>query len=343
MRSAPVPELLDGAGSMLAPELVTSQLPVVRGAQIAGLGAALPPRVVINDEVGPPAGVDDAWIVRRTGISSRRHAEPGARLSDLAAQAARAALEEAGVDGADVDLVLVATITGDRLTPSTAPLVADAISAGRAGAIDVGAACTGFVSALSLATAMIEAGRSQSALVVGAEILSRHVDPADRRTAPIFADGAGAVLLECSGRAAIGPVTLGADGSSAELIVAPRDTGLISMDGPEVFRHAVARMAQATTEACAASGARIDDVDLFVFHQANARILGALAERLRLPEERVVNAIGEIGNTSAASIPLALAQARDDGRLGDGTRVLLAAFGAGLTWGATLVTWGRDV
>ena len=161
MRSAPVPELLDGAGSMLAPELVTSQLPVVRGAQIAGLGAALPPRVVINDEVGPPAGVDDAWIVRRTGISSRRHAEPGARLSDLAAQAARAALEEAGVDGADVDLVLVATITGDRLTPSTAPLVADAISAGRAGAIDVGAACTGFVSALSLATAMIEAGRDR--------------------------------------------------------------------------------------------------------------------------------------------------------------------------------------
>ena len=328
--------------SASAPELLPVQRPVGCGAQIAGLGAALPARVVTNTQVGPPAGVDDAWIVRRTGIRSRRHAEPGDRLSDLAAVAASGALGDAGAIGADVDLVLLATVTGDQLTPATSPLVAEAIGAHRAGAIDVGAACTGFISAISLGTAMIEAGRAERVLVIGAEILSRHIDAADRRTAPIFADGAGAVLLEGSDRAAIGPVTLGADGANAGLIVAPRDTGMISIDGPEVFRHAVARMAQATENACSMAGETLSDVDLFVFHQANARILIALTERLGVDSERVVNAIADIGNTSAASIPLALAHARDHGRLTDGSRVLLGAFGAGLTWGATLVTWGRD-
>lgn len=331
MRSAPAPELLE------------VERPVARGAQIAGLGAALPSRVVSNDQVGPPAGVDDAWIVRRTGISSRRHAAPSDRLSDLATGAARNALADAGVDGSEVDLVLVATLTSDQMTPTASPAVAEAIGASGAGAIDVGAACTGFVSALSLGAAMIEVGRAQHVIVIGAEILSRHLDPGDRRTAPIFADGAGAVLLEASERAAIGPVMLGADGACADLIVAPRDTGLISMDGPEVFRHAVTRMGEAAVAACAQAGATLADVDLFVFHQANARILSTLAERLDLPQDRVVNSIGEIGNTSAASIPLALAHARDEGRLVDGMRVLLCAFGAGLTWGATLITWGRDV
>ena len=252
------------------------------------------------------------------------------------------ALNDARVDAAELELVLVATCTGDRITPGTSPTVAAEIGAARAGAIDIDAACTGFVSALALGSALIEAGRAQRLLVIGAEILSRHTDPSDRRTAPIFGDGAGAVVLEGCGRAAIGPVVLGSDGSGADLIFAPRDTGFISMDGPEVFRHAVARMGEAASEACVRADATLADVDLFVFHQANARILQALSERYELPPERVVNAIGELGNTSAASIPLALAKARDEGRLADGARVLLAAFGAGLTWGATLIEWGRD-
>jgi 3-oxoacyl-[acyl-carrier-protein] synthase-3 len=312
------------------------------GAQVAGLGIALPARVVPNDEIGSRAGIDDAWIVRRTGISRRHHAEPGDRLSDLAAEAALAALADANVAAEELDLILVATCSGDTLTPGTSPLVAAAIGADRAGALDVDAACAGFVSALALGTAMIEARRARRVLVIGAEILSRHTDFTDRRTAALFGDGAGAIVLEGAGRAAVGPVTLGADGEAAELIVAPRETGLIVMDGPEVFRHAVARMGAAAREACLLAGATLDDVDLFVFHQANARILAALSEQLELPPERVVNAIGELGNTSAASVPLALAQARDEGRLADGSRVLLAAFGAGLTWAATLVTWGRD-
>lgn len=310
------------------------------GVAFLGLGTALPPDVVGNARVAAAAGVDPEWIVKRTGIRRRRWAAPGDRLHDLAARAARDALDDGGVTAQERDLILFATCTADEIIPHASSLLADALGATRAGAMDIGAACTGFLSALSLATAMIETGRAARILIVGAEILSRHLDPADRRTAALFGDGAGAVVLGSAGTSAIGPIVLGCDGAYGPALHAERGDGLIQMDGPEVFRHAVARMGLAAQEACALDGLSLADIDLFVFHQANARILQALIERHDLDPARVVSAIGEIGNTSAASIPLALGAARDSGQLRPGRRVLLAAFGAGFTWGATTVTWG---
>ena len=311
-------------------------------AGIVGLGGALPERVVPNDEISPAIGVDHDWIVRRTGIRERRYARPEAPLAELAAQAAHAALADAGLAGAQIDLVLVASCSQDSIMPNAAPQVAHAIGASAAGAFDVGSACTGFVAALAAARGMLLTGASRHALVIGAEIMSRHVDPADRNTAALFGDGAGAVVLSAGAAGAIGPVVLGADGSHADLIVADPGTALLAMDGHETFKQAVRRLAQATNEACDAAAIAISDVDLFVYHQANTRILAALAERLGIDPARVVDAIASLGNTSAASVPLALAQARDDGRLTPGMRVVLAAAGSGFTWGATVVEWGRS-
>ena len=328
--------------SLSQPELILAQPAVRVGAAACGLGAALPERLVGNDEATSRLGVDAAWVERRTGIRTRHWAAPGDHLHDLAADAGRRALADAGVAAADLDLVLVATVTADQVTPACAPLVAAALRAERAGALDVGAACTGFVSALGLGAAMIEAGRATRVLVIGAEILSRHLDPEDRQTTVIFGDGAGAVVLEAEAGAHIGPVILGADGALGNLITAPRDTGFIQMDGHAVFVEAVRRMSEASLAACAAADVALADLDLYVFHQANARILGSLIERLDLPADRVVSAIAGTGNTSAASIPLALNHAREAGQLQPGSRVLLAAFGAGVTWAATVITWGRD-
>jgi len=313
-----------------------------RGVALLGLGAALPERVVPNAEISASIGVDEQWIVKRTGIRERRWAPADAHLHELAARAGAVALADAGLDATELDLVLVATCTADKIIPNTAPLVAEALGAAHCGAIDLGAACTGFVSGLSLAAAAIEAGRARHVLVIGAEILSRHLDPADPKVAAIFGDGAGATVLGAAAGSAIGPVVLGCDGTLGGILYADRADGYIRMDGPEVFRHAVDRMAAASLEACAREGAEIHELDLLVFHQANARILQALVERLALDPARVVAAIGEHGNTSAASIPLALDAARRDGLLRDGASVLLAAFGAGLTWGATVVHWGSD-
>jgi 3-oxoacyl-[acyl-carrier-protein] synthase-3 len=299
---------------------------------VAGLGVALPAAVVQSHEIAERLGTDPDWITTRTGIEERRVAAVGERLSDLAADAARAALADAQVDATEVDLVLVATCSPDELVAPAAAQVAHALGS-NAGAIDLGAACTGFVSGLGLAAAAIEAGRAQCVLLIGAEILSRLTDPDDRGTAALFGDGAGAVVL--TGSEGIGPVVLGSDGGHASKLKVPRLTGKVEMDGQEVFRHAVDRMSQVAQDV----GGDLDGIDLFVFHQANARILQALSRRLKLPEAKVVNAITRLGNTSAASIPLALAQARDEGRLQRGDRVLLAAFGAGFTWGGTVITW----
>ncbi len=311
-------------------------------AGIVGLGGALPERVVPNDEISPAIGVDHDWIVRRTGIRERRYARRDAPLAELAVQAARAALADAGLEGEQVDLVLVASCSQDSIMPNAAPQVAHAIGARAAGAFDVGSACTGFVAALAAARGMLLSGASRHALVIGAEIMSRHVDPADRNTAALFGDGAGAVVVSAGAAGEIGPVVLGADGAHAGLIVADPATALMRMDGHETFKQAVRRLAQATRDACDAASVAIAGVDLFVFHQANTRILAALAERLEIDPARVVDAIGSLGNTSAASVPLALAQARDDGRLAPGMRVVLAAAGSGFTWGATVVEWGRS-
>jgi 3-oxoacyl-[acyl-carrier-protein] synthase-3 len=311
----------------------------LRHAGIAGLGAALPEQRVASDTIAERIGVPSGWLERRTGIASRRRAAPGERLTDLAAAAGRAALADAEIAPEAIDTVLVATLSADELTPNAAPQVAYALGSAAA-AVDIGAACTGFVSGLTLAAGLIESSRAANVLVIGAEILSRHTDPDDRSTAGLFGDGAGAVVLAPRASGGIGPAVLGSDGSAAPFIFAPRDTGLIRMDGHETFKRAVTTLATNAAEAVAAAGLTLDDVDLFVLHQANGRILTAVAETLGLAPERVLNVIAEAGNTSAASIPLALAQARAQGRIADGDRLLLGAVGAGFTWGATVVDWG---
>ncbi len=320
-------------------ESVAAVLPL--GAAIASVGISLPETVVANAEIAPRIGVTDDWIVRRTGIRTRRLAAPDERLVTHASNAAAAALKRAGVTAGEVDLVLVATTTPDEVMPNAAPQVAHELGATRAGAFDIGAACSGFLSALAVGAAQIESGRVQTAVVIGADLMSRITDPADRATAAVFADGAGAVVLQATAQdSRIGPIVLGADGAGADHIIVPRENGTIQMRGHETFREAVARLSRATVQAARAAGVKLEDVDLFVYHQANGRILSAVAERLSLPAERVVDCISEHGNTSAATLPLALEHAQRDGRLQTGHRVLLGAFGAGFTWGATVVQWG---
>lgn len=320
--------------ALLAPErpAVAPRL----GAAIAGLGATLPAQAVPTAAIAARLGVEPEWVVSRTGIEERRHVAAGETLTGLAVRAGAAALEDAGVDAVDVDLVLVATVSADDLLPGAAALVAGELGCPAAGVMDVNAACTGFLSALGLAAAQVESGRACQVLVIGAEVLSRMTDPDDRRTAALFGDGAGAVVVgsAAAGAGAIGPIRLGAE-PHRDLLFASRERGLIEMEGGEVFRHAVARMTEATRAVCD----DLDAIELFVYHQANARILRAVAGRLGVPGAKVVNAIAAHGNTSAASIPLALHAARADGRLMPGARVLIGAFGAGFTWGAGVVTW----
>ena len=318
-----------------------SAAPALRRAGIAGLGTALPDNVVPSDAIAERIGVPSGWLERRTGIHARRHAAPEARLTVLAADAGRAALADADVDPAVIDLVLVATVAADEITPNAAPQVAYELGATSAGAMDIGAACTGFISALTVGSGLIESGRAEHVLVIGAEIMSRYVDPTDRSTAGLFGDGAGAVVLVPSeSDSLVGQTVLGADGSAAPYIIAPRDTAIVRMDGHETFKRAVATLATNARETVAANGLELDDIGLFVLHQANGRILSAVCEALGVGSERMLDAIAELGNTSAASIPLALADARERGLLRSGDRVLLGAVGAGFTWGATIVEWG---
>jgi 3-oxoacyl-[acyl-carrier-protein] synthase III len=309
---------------------------------ILSVADAVPAGKLTTAELAERLGVSEDWIVSRTGIRSRPVAAPDERLSEFAARAGSAALSRAEVDPADVDLVLVATLTQDELMPNAAPIVAHAVGADRAGAIDLGAACTGFLSGLSLAAAQIETGRAERVLLIGADFTTRIVDWEDKRTAPLFGDGVGAVVVgpavgELGG---IGPIVLGADGSGAPAIHIDHAERKLRMDGPEVYRHAVARMGEATTAAVEAAGLTLEDIDLFVYHQANGRILRALAEKLQLQPERVVDVIENLGNSSAATLPLGLAASEREGRLRPGARVLLSAFGAGFTWGAGVIEWG---
>jgi 3-oxoacyl-[acyl-carrier-protein] synthase-3 len=314
--------------------------PAQRTASVLGLGHYLPAEVVPNEPIAERIGVDDDWIVKRTGIRSRRRAAPDERLSHLATHAARAALTDAGVDPIDVDLVLVATLSQDELTPNAAPLVAHALGAERAGAIDLGAACSGWLSGLSLAAAQVETGRASRVLLIGAEVLTRLTNYDDRKTAALWGDGAGAVLLGADGDGAVGPVALSADGGLADVIVASHEDRKLRVEGHETFQSAVRLLSESTVTAAARAGLELQDIDLFVYHQANGRILRAVAERLDLPPAKVADYIGEVGNTSAASIPLTLGLLREDGRLRAGQRVLVAAIGAGFTWGAGIIEWG---
>lgn len=312
-------------------------------AAIHSIAMEVPPGRLTSAELADRLGLSEEWIVSRTGVRERPIAAPEERLSDYAARVAAAALKRAGVDPADVDLVVVGTMTQDELTPNTAPLVAHAIGAHSAGAFDVGAACTAWLSGVAIAAAEIETGRSHWVLVIGADFISRINNWEDRKTAPLFADGAGAALFgpATSEYGAIGPIVLGSDGSDvAHAITVNHSDRTLQLDGPEVYRHAIARMAESATAAVERAGLTLGDIDLFMFHQANARITRALGERLGLDPERVVDCIERLGNSSAATLPLGLAVAERDGRLHPGDRVLLGAFGAGFTFGGGVIEWG---
>jgi 3-oxoacyl-[acyl-carrier-protein] synthase III len=309
-------------------------------AGVFGVGAALPERVVTNHDIVEHLDTSDEWIVRRTGIRERRVIADDQPLSELATLACARALDDAGRTADEVDQIIVSTITPDRLTPGVAPYVARALGAERASAVDVNAACAGFIYALDQAAAQIESGRARVVLVCGAEALSRITDHGDRGTAMLFGDGAGAVVV-AGGDLEIGcgGFVLGTDASQADMLYAERDNPMLRMEGREVYRHAIRRMVAATGEAIERAGLTIDDIDLFVAHQANVRILQATANELGLPREKLMVNIDRVANTSSASIPLALAEAERDGRLKPGAIVALSAFGAGFVWGSGVVSW----
>lgn len=333
-----MPELL-----ATGPRLERSSARALGGVAIGAVGVAVPTEVRTNEPIAARLGVAEDWIVARTGVRERRIAAPEEGVVDLAAEAASRSLKAAAVAPQSVDLVLVATMSHDQLTPAAAPLVAERIGAKRAGAIDLNAACAGFVSAIALGVAQVESRRAQCVLVIGADVMSRLIDPDDRATAALFGDGAGAVLLhatEAPGR--IGPVVLGSDGTRSDLVTASRGEAIMRMKGPDTFRQAVDRLSEATLAAAAADGVTLDEIDVFVYHQANTRILEAVGERLGLDPRRVVDCIARCGNTSAATVPIALGEAAETGMLFDGARVLMAAFGGGLAWAATVAEWGLD-
>ena len=311
-------------------------------AGIIGLGVSLPDVMVANERISARIGVDGEWIERRTGIRSRRHAPADLSLTELATRSAHAALRDAGVSGSELDLVLLATVSQETPMPNLAPQVATAVGAAGAGAFDLGAACGGFIAGLATAAAFIESGRAAQVLLVAADTLSRQVDPHDRRTAALFGDGAGAVVLQAAADGGISAIELGSDGSAAQLIANDPQSGFIQMDGHSTFRAAVTRMEEATLAILHRDELDPADVDVYVFHQANARITKSLAQRLGLPDAKVVDCIAELGNTSAASVPLALEHARRDGRLAPDSRVVVCAVGSGLIWGAALLRWGAS-
>ncbi len=327
----------------------------MRRARIAGTGMAVPSRVLTNADLERMVDTTDEWITTRTGIKERRIAAPDEKLSDFALPACRRALEMAGIPGSEVDLVLCATVTPDQPFPATACLIQNAIGAPKAPAFDLSAACTGFVYGLGIASQFIESGSARTALVVGGEILSKIVDWKDRATCVLFGDGAGAVVLRADEQEDRGvlAVAMHADGSLGDLIERPGggssnppsqrnlDLGLdfIKMKGNETFKVAVRSLAQVSQQALGAAGLGPQDVDWFIPHQANRRIIDAIGERLAIRDGRTVVNIERYGNTSAASVPIALDELNRAGRIGDGDVVLMSAFGSGLTWGACVARW----
>ena len=321
---------------------------------ITGLGSYLPEQMVTNEDFAQRLDTSDEWIRTRTGIRERHYAAPDEATSDLATAAGRAALHDAGLTADDVDVIIVATTTPDHPVPATAPIVAARL--GRTcTAFDLNAACSGFVYGLQVGAGMAAGG--STVLLIGAETLTRYVDPDDRSIAVLFGDGAGAVVLQRDDAATIGPFDLGSDGSELEIlwmraggsrepfdpIAHAEASSRMSMRGGDVYRHAVTRMTSSSQIVLEAAGVTIDDIDLMVGHQANLRILEAVGQRLGVPADRCHVTVDRHGNTSAASIPLALDDARQQGLLDPGARLLLTAFGGGLTWGSCVLTWSGTV
>ncbi|GHE15892.1 beta-ketoacyl-ACP synthase III [Streptomyces alanosinicus] len=328
-------------------------------AVVAGLGSWLPPRTVSNEQLCARVGGSAQWIEQRVGVRRRHVVSPGEATCDLAVRAGGRVLRAAG--GAGVDAVVLATTSPDRLCPATAPEVASRLGCGPVLAFDVSAACSGFLYGLAVCAGLVSAGLATRVLFIGAEAFTTLVNPLDRTTAAVFGDGAGAVLLRggtLDEPGALGPFVLGSDGARSDLLAVPAGgsrqrsrCGLghdghvpdadwyLAMAGPALFRQAVVRMAESSRTALDRAGWSLSDVDVFVGHQANLRILDAVSERLGIPHERVAVNIGRVANTLTASVPLALVDAVVEGRLRPGHRVLLCAFGAGPTWGATTLVW----
>jgi 3-oxoacyl-[acyl-carrier-protein] synthase-3 len=314
---------------------------------ITGLGAYAPERVITNADLSEMVDTSDEWIMERTGIRERRIAADSQALSDISLPAAQQALEQAGIDGADVDLLVVATVTPDMMFPSTSAILADQLGAKDAAAYDLSAGCTGFMYAVAQAYGMVAVGLSRRALVVGGDVLSRILDWTDRSTVVLFGDGAGAVVLEPADEAGFLAFELGADGAGGEHLWLPGSGSrrfddperFVKMNGREVFKFATRVLVQSAEAVLEQSGTNLEDVDVYVPHQANVRIIDHATKKLGIPSERVVINVDRYGNTSSGSIPLALAEAQADGRLQQGSLVLMTGMGAGLTWGSALMRW----
>jgi 3-oxoacyl-[acyl-carrier-protein] synthase III len=316
---------------------------------ITGLGAYAPQRVLTNDELSTIVDTSDEWIMERTGIRERRIAAPEEALTDLALPAARAALAQAGVEPREIDLLLCATVTPDMMFPTSSALLADTLGAEDAAAYDLLAGCTGFMYALAQAYGMIAAGLADRALVVGGDVLSRILDWTDRSTLVLFGDGAGAVVLEKVDGGGFLGFELGADGGGGVHLSLPGSgsrrmedatrNGYVHMNGREVFKFATRVLVSSAQKVLDECAVKVEDVDVYVPHQANVRIMDHAAQKLGIPRERMVVNVDRFGNTSSGSIPLALADAQEEGRLKKGDLVLMTGMGAGLTWGSALMEW----
>ena len=316
-------------------------------ATITGLGAYAPERVITNDELSQLVETSDEWIIERTGIRERRIAADEQALSDICLPAAQEALGQADLQGKDLDLIVVATVTPDMMFPSTSALLADRLGAADAAAYDLSAGCTGFMYAVAQAYGMVAAGLAHRALVVGGDVLSRILDWSDRSTVVLFGDGAGAVVLEPSAEPGFLAFELGADGGGGEHLWLPGSGSrlftepdrFVKMNGREVFKFATRVLVDSAQAVLDQQGMRVEDVDVYVPHQANVRIIDHATKKLGIPSDRVVINVDRYGNTSSGSIPLALAEAQADGRLRAGSLVLMTGMGAGLTWGSALMRW----
>ncbi len=314
---------------------------------ITGLGTHVPDRVMTNDELAKIVDTSDEWIRERTGIRERHVAGPDEALTDVALPAARAALADAGVDPAEVDLLVCATVTPDMMFPTSSALLADTLGMPNAAAYDLLAGCTGFVYALAQAYGMVASGLSRRALVIGGDVLSKILDWGDRSTLVLFGDGAGAVVLEPVGHGGFLGFELGADGGGGEHLWLPGSgsrhfddpNSYVKMNGREVFKFATRVLVYSAEQILGECGKTVEDVDVYIPHQANKRIIDYAADKLGIPEEKTVVNVDRFGNTSSGSIPLALTDARAEGRLRDGALVLMTGMGAGLTWGSALMEW----
>ena len=314
---------------------------------ITGLGIHVPERVVTNDDLAQVVETSDEWIRERTGIRERRMAADHEALTDIALPAATMALEDAGVDPGEIDLVICATVTPDMMFPTASALIADTLGMPKAAAYDLLAGCTGFVYAVAQAYGMLASGISQRALVVGGDVLSKILDWDDRSTLVLFGDGAGAVVMEPVEHGGFIGFELGADGGGGEFLWYPgsgsrqfeNPDALLKMNGREVFKFATRIMVYSAQQILEQCGKTVDDIDVYVPHQANKRIIDYAADKLGVPSGKTVVNVDRFGNTSSGSIPLALADAREEGRLHDGALILMTGMGAGLTWGSALLEW----